>query len=77
MDGNLRLERPILQIPSLLSSFQSSGGLLTNKDQKHQLTIPLTCGPDLQTFKALIDRGASSNFIDLDFCQQQNIKMTS
>ena len=70
------MECPLPQIPVFLGSTHNTNGpLLTNKHQKDQLNLFFSIGPKQETFTALIDSGATTNFIDKDFCHRMRIKL--
>ena len=70
------MERPVFQNPVHLgSSFETDETLITNNKTQKQLTLPFEYGPQCTTFSALIDSGATNNFLDKNFATQMGIKL--
>ena len=70
------MESLILQIPAYLgSSFETDETLITNDNRQKQLTLSFSYGPQQKNHLALIDSGATNNFLDKQFAQQMGIKL--
>ena len=70
------MESPTLQVSAHLgSSFDINNEVLGNGGHQKQLTLPFSYGTRPESYTALIDSGATNNFLDKNFAYRLGIKL--